>query len=283
MPSGFLLIDKPTGFTSFRALSPAKRVFHTKRVGHAGTLDQRASGLLVLATERATRLLPYIEAQEKLYSFTLHLGRLTDTLEFDGETVESDTNAARSRAQVEAALPQFLGRIAQVPPAYSAIKIEGKRASDLTLRGKTVELAPRSIEIFELSVTGESDPCTYTLLCRCSKGTYIRSLCRDLGSALGTFGSASGIRRLAIGGLRVENAVCPDALTEADLHPVTDLLPWPVVDAEEAEMERLVHGIAVPCGDAIDAETKCFVRDPGGEVRLVAQIQGEMIAPKILL
>ncbi len=187
--SGFVLLDKIAGETSFKALFPLKRVFCTKRVGHAGTLDLRASGLIIAATGRATRLLPYVEAKDKCYTFRLHLGYETDTLEWDGEVVSVDERRetrdergevechsegvilseepeARSRriqcgvpsvthADLEAVLPQFIGDIDQIPPKYCAVKIDGRRASDWMERGKQIELKPRRIHISSLKVIGE--------------------------------------------------------------------------------------------------------------------------------
>ena len=153
--SGFILLDKVAGETSFKALFPLKRVFCTKRVGHAGTLDLRASGLIIAATDRATRLLPYVEAKDKCYTFRLHLGYETDTLEWDGDVVEQDEARAVSRADLEKILPQFTGDIDQVPPRYCAVKIDGRRASDWAERGKDFEMKPRRIHIESLKVVGE--------------------------------------------------------------------------------------------------------------------------------
>ena len=194
--SGFVLLDKIAGETSFKALFPLKRVFSTKRVGHAGTLDLRASGLIIAATGRCTRLLPFIEAKDKCYSFRLHLGYETDTLEWDGEVVEQGEALALTREKLEAVLPQFTGDIEQIPPKYCAVKINGVRASDLMERGRNIELKPRKIHIGELKVIGEGEVtegcsgkefATFDLICECSKGTYIRALGRDIGRALGTY------------------------------------------------------------------------------------------------
>ena len=188
-PSGFILLDKVAGETSFKALFPLKRVFSTKRVGHAGTLDLRASGLIIAATGRATRLLPYVEAKDKCYTFRLHLGYETDTLEWDGDVVAQDERAVDVAAAasyklacprpsalecslgnsqpsqdkesvalsdaLECVLPQFTGDIDQVPPRYCAVKIDGRRASDWAERGKDFEMKPRRIHIESLKVVGE--------------------------------------------------------------------------------------------------------------------------------
>lgn len=189
--SGFVLLDKISGETSFKALFPLKRVFSTKRVGHAGTLDLRASGLIIAATGRCTRLLPFVEAKDKCYSFRLHLGYETDTLEWDGEVIAQDERAVDKalaenctltwprpladecslsdsqpsptrtcsslRATLESILPQFTGDIEQIPPKYCAVKINGVRASDLMERGRNIELKPRRIRISELKVIGEGN------------------------------------------------------------------------------------------------------------------------------
>ena len=188
--SGFVLLDKIAGETSFKALFPLKRVFSTKRVGHAGTLDLRASGLIIAATGRCTRLLPFIEAKDKCYSFRLHLGYETDTLEWDGEVVAQDERVLESTAAnytlawprsstdecslcnsqpspdkdcvalsdaLKSVLPQFTGDIEQIPPKYCAVKINGVRASDLMERGRNIELKPRKIHIGELKVIGEGE------------------------------------------------------------------------------------------------------------------------------
>ena len=206
--SGFVLLDKIAGETSFKALFPLKRVFSTKRVGHAGTLDLRASGLIIAATGRCTRLLPFVEAKDKCYSFRLHLGYETDTLEWDGEVVEQGEPVVITREDVERVLPQFTGDIEQIPPKYCAVKINGVRASDLMERGRNIELKPRKIRISELKVIGEGEVtegcsgkefATFDLICECSKGTYIRALGRDIGRALGTYACVSQIRRHQIG------------------------------------------------------------------------------------
>ena len=221
-PSGFILLDKAAGETSFKALFPLKRVFCTKRVGHAGTLDLRASGLIIAATGRATRLLPYVEAKDKCYTFRLHLGYETDTLEWDGDVVEQGAALTVSRAALEAILPQFTGDIDQVPPRYCAVKIDGRRASDWAERGKDFEMKPRRIHIESLKVVGEggiTEGCsgkefaTFDIECVCSKGTYVRALGRDIARALGTCGCVSQIRRHRIGKVSVESAVRGEDLT----------------------------------------------------------------------
>ena len=298
--SGFVLLDKIAGETSFKALFPLKRVFCTKRVGHAGTLDLRASGLIIAATGRATRLLPYIEAKDKCYTFRLHLGYETDTLEWDGEVVEQDDRSLSvTRADLEAVLPQFIGDIDQVPPNYSAVKIDGHRASDLANRGREIELKPRRIHIESLKVVGEglvTEGCTgksfasFDLECNCSKGTYIRSLGRDLARALGTCGCVSMIRRHRIGDVTVDRAVRGDALTPEHLLPVDQVLDFPVVRLNDDQVKAIRLGNWVPWRTPVEnlsttpgSEKFVFTADKDGAVIGLGVYDPGRICPKFFL
>jgi len=243
--SGFVLLDKPAGMTSFQLLSPLKKVFHTKRVGHAGTLDQEATGLMVAAVGKCTRLLERIESQTKLYSFRLHLGKETDTLELSGNMVTEDPGAVRTRSDLQAVLAPFVGLIDQMPPKYSAIKIEGRRASDLARDGEEVELKPRRIEIIRLEITSpeSNQPVdSFDLICHCSKGTYIRSLGRDLAKAMETVGAVSNIRRLAIGNLLVEQGQSIESPDSLRLILPEEILPWPHFEVTDVELAALRQG-----------------------------------------
>lgn len=331
--SGFVLLDKIAGETSFKALFPLKRVFCTKRVGHAGTLDLRASGLIIAATGRATRLLPYVEAKDKCYTFRLHLGYETDTLEWDGEVVSVDERRetrdergevechsegvilseepeARSRriqcgkpsitrAALEAVLPQFIGDIDQVPPNYCAVKINGHRASDLMNRGREIELKPRRIHIESLKIIGEglvTEGCTgkcfatFDLECNCSKGTYIRSLGRDLARALGTCGCVSMIRRHRIGEVTVDRAVRGDALTPEHLLPVDQVLDFPVVRLNDDQVKAIRLGNWVPWRTPVENlstepgfEKFIFTADKDGFVIGLGVYDPGRICPKFYL
>ena len=315
-PSGFVLLDKIAGETSFKALFPLKRVFCTKRVGHAGTLDLRASGLIIAAIGRATRLLPYIEAKDKCYTFRLHLGYETDTLEWDGEVVEQDARFDKlsdlgkspepaegpsriSREDLERVLPQFIGDIDQVPPNYCAVKINGHRASDLMNRGREIELKPRRIHIESLKVLDEgkvTDGCTgkcfatFDLECNCSKGTYIRSLGRDLARALGTCGCVSMIRRHRIGKVMVEQAVRGDALTQEHLLPLDQVLDFPVVRLNDDQVKSIRLGNWVPWRTPVEnlsAEPGCekfvFTADKDGVIIGLGIYDPGRICPKYFL
>ena len=302
-PSGFILLDKVAGETSFKALFPLKRVFCTKRVGHAGTLDLRASGLIIAATGRATRLLPYVEAKDKCYTFRLHLGYETDTLEWDGDVVEQGDSRAVNRAALEAVLPQFTGDIDQIPPRYCAVKIDGRRASDLAERGRDFELKPRRIHIESLKVVGEggvTEGCsgkefaTFDIECVCSKGTYVRALGRDIARALGTCGCVSQIRRHRIGKVSVESAVRGEDLTREHLKSVEQVLDFPVVKLDDDQMAVIRKGNWVPWREAIegvekqqgrgdDCERLVFAADANGNVLSVCRYEPGRICPKIYL
>ena len=300
--SGFVLLDKIAGETSFKALFPLKRVFSTKRVGHAGTLDLRASGLIIAATGRCTRLLPFIEAKDKCYSFRLHLGYETDTLEWDGEVVEQDERTLAGslqtrdeRTRLEAVLPQFTGDIEQVPPKYCAVKINGVRASDLMERGRNIELKPRKIHIGELKVIGEGEVtegcsgkefATFDLICECSKGTYIRALGRDIGRALGTYACVSQIRRHRIGNVTLDKAVRGEDLTRENLLPVDAVLDFPVVRLTDEQVAVIRQGNWLPWKEKVEGvgpEGHVFAANMQGEVLSLCHYEPGRIKPKFYL
>ena len=293
--SGFVLLDKIAGETSFKALFPLKRVFSTKRVGHAGTLDLRASGLIIAATGRCTRLLPFIEAKDKCYSFRLHLGYETDTLEWDGEVVEQGEALALTREKLEAVLPQFTGDIEQVPPKYCAVKINGVRASDLMERGRNIELKPRKIHIGELKVIGEGEVtegcsgkefATFDLICECSKGTYIRALGRDIGRALGTYACVSQIRRHRIGNVTLDKAVRGENLTRENLLPVDAVLDFPVVRLTDEQVAVIRQGNWFPWKEKVEGvgpEGHVFAANMQGEVLSLCFYEPGRIKPKFYL
>ena len=300
--SGFVLLDKIAGETSFKALFPLKRVFSTKRVGHAGTLDLRASGLIIAATGRCTRLLPFIEAKDKCYSFRLHLGYETDTLEWDGEVVEQDERTLAGslqtrdeRTRLEAVLPQFTGDIEQVPPKYCAVKINGVRASDLMERGRNIELKPRKIHIGELKVIGEGEVtegcsgkefATFDLICECSKGTYIRALGRDIGRALGTYACVSQIRRHRIGNVTLDKAVRGENLTRENLLPVDAVLDFPVVRLTDEQVAVIRQGNWLPWKEKVEGvgpDGHVFAANMQGEVLSLCFYEPGRIKPKFYL
>jgi tRNA pseudouridine55 synthase len=206
--SGLALLRKPEGITSFQALSPIKRVLSSGKVGHAGTLDRFANGLLIVLAGSYSRLASYVMTGEKLYRGLIAFGSETSTLDPEGEVIAEAE--APSLANLESALSKFKGSILQTPPAYSAVHVGGARAYELALRGKAPELKERRVEIFELSLLAYEGSEAYVEV-RCSSGTYIRSLARDIAVACGSRAHLSALSRLAIGPFRVESAFDPGA------------------------------------------------------------------------
>ncbi len=255
---GFLLLDKPVGVSSFQALRPLKRLFPKTKIGHAGTLDPAASGLLLVGIGVGTRLLEYLEGMTKTYRCEAIFGLASDSYDMEGEVRALDGDAAVAAENlntetVAQALSPFRGRIRQTPPAYSAIKVNGVRAYALARAGESVALESREVEILSLEMTSffpvrAGEPARAGLEMTCSKGTYVRSLVHDLGQALGCGAVTDKIRRLAIGTFRVEDAAtpAPEAPWEAllPLDQAVRHLPRAVLTAEQVPI--FLHGQAVP-------------------------------------
>ena len=203
--NGIVIVDKPQEWTSQDVTARLRRVFNTRRIGHGGTLDPMATGVLPVFVGRATRGVEFFEHAEKAYEATLLLGRTTDTEDVFGTTLE-EKEVNISESQFLAALPQFRGKIMQVPPMYSALKVNGQKLCDLARKGKEVERQPRQIEIFELTCL-EFTGTTARLRVKCSKGTYIRTLCKDIGEALGCGGCMEALRRVQAGEYTIAEAV----------------------------------------------------------------------------
>ena len=194
MPNGIIIIDKPAGWTSMDVCAKLRGIFHEKRVGHAGTLDPMATGVLPVFVGGATKAVSFAEEGQKEYIAALRLGLVTDTQDTTG-TVLEERPVSLTRADIEAVLPRFTGDIQQIPPMYSAIKINGQKLYDLARKGREVERKPRPVTIYELELGEQLGECEYALRCRCSKGTYIRTLCHDIGQALGCGGTMAALRR----------------------------------------------------------------------------------------
>ena len=212
--NGIVIVDKPEGWTSQDVTARLRGVFHTRRIGHGGTLDPMATGVLPVFVGRATRGVEFFEHAEKTYEATLLLGTTTDTEDISG-TVLENRDVHISETEFLSILPRFRGKIMQVPPMYSALKINGQKLVDLARKGKTVERQPREIEIFELECTAFSGN-TAKLRVRCSKGTYIRTLCKDMGEALGCGGCMAALRRIQAGEYTIREAVPLQVLLDAD-------------------------------------------------------------------
>lgn len=211
--NGIILVDKPCDWTSHDVVGKLRGILHERRIGHSGTLDPMATGLLVVFVGRATRAVEFAEADSKEYIAGLRLGVSTDTQDITGNTLKS-SNSLPSRAELEQALGAFKGEISQIPPMYSAIKVGGKKLYELARRGESVERKPRKITIDMLDIIGENDG-DYILDVVCSKGTYIRTLCNDIGDSLGCGGCMSSLRRVKAGAFSIEQAHTIDEIQAA--------------------------------------------------------------------
>lgn len=211
--NGIILIDKPQGWTSHDVVGKLRGILHERRIGHSGTLDPLATGLLVVFIGRATRAAEFAEADRKEYVAGLRLGMNTDTQDITGRIISKETDIP-DEPEVRIAIERFRGELEQIPPMYSAVKIGGKKLYELARKGESIERKPRHITIFGLEITGRSDN-DYILDVVCSKGTYIRTLCHDIGAALGCGGCMSSLRRTKSGVFSVDNAYTIAEIQEA--------------------------------------------------------------------
>ena len=244
--NGIVIIDKPQGWTSQDVTARLRRVFATRRIGHGGTLDPMATGVLPVFVGRATRGVEFFEHAEKTYETVLRLGLTTDTEDISG-TVLEERDAFVTGTQLEEVLGQFRGQIMQVPPMYSALKVNGQKLCDLARKGRTVERQPRPVTIHELTLLGmEAEG--IRLRVRCSKGTYIRTLCKDIGEALGCGGCMAELRRVTAGEYTIGESVPLQELLEAEdpekyLRPVDSMFrSFPAVTLTENQEKRCRNG-----------------------------------------
>jgi tRNA pseudouridine55 synthase len=243
---GWLVLDKPIGMTSTQAVGAAKRLFEAQKAGHAGTLDPLATGILPIALGEATKTVPFAVDGEKAYRFTVRFGAETDTDDAEGAVAQT-SELRPERAAILALLPDFTGAISQVPPRYSAIKVDGNRAYDLARSGEVVELEARTVVIEDLRLVDMPDADTAIFEAECGKGTYVRALARDMGRRLGCFGHVIALRRTRVGPFDESDAVGLDELEaaarEGEAALAAQLLPV------EAALEDLPE-LGVGPGDA---------------------------------
>ena len=249
MPNGILIIDKPAGWTSMDVCAKIRGILREKRVGHGGTLDPMATGVLPVFVGRATRAVEFAETGRKEYAAGLRLGLTTSTQDVTGEVLDSRPVHV-SPAELEAALEGFRGEISQIPPMYSAVKVQGKKLYELARKGKEVERKPRRITIYELELLGAESRADYRLRCQCSKGTYIRTLCHDLGQALGCGGALYSLRRTMAAGFTLADTVSIQDVQEqgeALLRPLDSLFAqYPPLTARSPGQEKRVR-----CGNPV--------------------------------
>jgi len=275
---GWLIIDKPSGMTSTDVVARVKRLLQADKVGHAGTLDPLATGILPIALGQATKTVPYAMDGAKRYRFTLRFGQDTDTDDAEGRPIAESPHRP-SNAEIEAALPAFTGLIEQVPPQYSAIKVAGERAYDLAREGQAVDLPARRVRIDRLALIARPDPDTAEFEVDCGKGAYMRALARDIAHALGTAGHVVALRRLAVGPFGLDRAISLDLLAElsdkgAALQPLlpveTALDDIPALALTLQEAARLRQGQAISLIELLGRVPQAADPD-GGLVRVVAE------------
>ncbi len=251
--AGILNVDKPAGMTSHDVVDAIRRAAGQRKVGHAGTLDPMATGVLLVCLGQATRVAEYLMAGRKHYRATIVLGTSTDTYDVEGEIIASSGPTDFSRAEIEAALACFVGCIEQVPPMYSAIKRDGRPLYELARQGQTVEREPRRVEIDQIKLLDWTPP-SFIVEVICSPGTYIRSLAHDLGQHLGSGAYLATLVRMASGQFTLEEAVSLDRLEEAFQHGQEDryllpldeaLLDWPAMIVGADDAQRVVLGQAI--------------------------------------
>ena len=283
--NGIIIIDKPQEWTSNDVVSRLRRVFNTRRIGHGGTLDPMATGVLPVFVGRATRGVEFFEHAEKVYETTIRFGLTTDTEDITGKTL-TETEVSLTEEELQKVLPRFRGEILQVPPMYSAIKVNGQKLYDLARKGREVERQPRPITIHELQLlefTGNEA----RLRVRCSKGTYIRTLCKDVGEALGYGGCMAALRRVQAGEYTLEGSIPLRQLldiseagedVEAMLRPVDTMFASHAklkLNEKQARLVKNGNAFSSDCADGIyrvyapDGEFLALCRAEGGKVSTI--------------
>lgn len=271
--SGVLVVDKPVGMTSHDVVQVIRKGTNIRRAGHTGTLDPRASGVLIILIGPAVRLSEYVSASDKRYQAVITLGKTTDTYDEDGkQTSTAPVNITEE--QFERELKTFIGDIEQVPPPYSAVKVQGRKAYEMAREGEEVDLAPRIISVYSLELL-EWAPPEVVIDIFCSSGTYVRSLANDLGERLGCGATLTGLRRTKSGKFTLRDAVPLRKLTEAFtngtwyqyLIPAAEALSdWPAIELNSEQLDAVRHGNRVPVTEAV-----------GNKARGISE-QGELVA-----
>jgi tRNA pseudouridine55 synthase len=277
---GWLCLDKPAGMTSTAAVTRVRRITRARKVGHGGTLDPLATGVLPIALGEATKTVAYAMEGRKHYRFTARLGEARTTDDAEGEIV-ARSERRPSTAEIEAALPGFVGLIEQVPPRFAAVKVEGERAYDLARRGEAVQLAPRTVQVDRFDLVERPDPDHATFELVCGRGTYVRALVRDLGDGLGCLGHVLALRRLRVGPFRIEDAISlealeqlitDDALPQALLAVGAALGDLPSLSLTQPQVDRL------RAGQTIRVAPGLLVGEPEADATVRAMAAGRMVA-----
>jgi tRNA pseudouridine55 synthase len=289
---GVLNINKPPGMTSHDVVLRVRRILKEKRIGHTGTLDPLATGVLVLCVGKATRIAQYLEAGEKEYRAIMRLGVTTDTLDAEGRVLETRPHTHPDREKIIEVMRQFTGSIMQQPPAYSAVKVSGVPSYKLARAGKAGPLASRPVTIFTLELTSYEHPLVgFTV--RCSKGVYVRTLCADMGETLGMGAHLTSLVRTCSGGFSLDRAITLDALAEtvaagdqeqALISIDEALADFPAVLLNEQESLRVMHGNQISCPEKLANSAKDRVRLHDSMTRLIAiaRVDAGVIKPELV-
>lgn len=284
---GILVINKPKGMTSRRAVDVVARLVKPAKAGHAGTLDPMATGVLVICIGKATRLIGYVQEQAKTYNAGFRLGETSDTDDATGNISEHGVETIPELAAIESGLNKFFGRIQQVPPKFSAVHVDGQRAYKLARKGEKVALKSREVEVHRIGLQRYEFP-ELDVRIECGSGTYIRSIGRDLGEQLGCGALMSQLCRTAIGPFRMEDAVSPDDLSSDNLAdlllpPLQAVAHRPLVTCTETDLNDLSHGRRFPLrAQPPTVGEPVIVVTPSGELAAIAEIvdDGLRLAPR---
>lgn len=281
---GIVLIDKPLGLTSHDVISRLRKRFDTKRVGHAGTLDPLATGLLVVAIGPATRFLQYLPLEPKVYEAKIHFGIETNTQDAEGVVVADLPAPVDLAAEFARVLPQFRGLIQQVPPMFSAVKKDGKPLYAYARKGDEVERDARTVHIGEVETLAVGDA-TMDVRVSCSGGTYMRTWAHDIGKAIGCGAHLAGLRRTQVGRFSLEEAMSLDSVSPSDLIPLAEALPpVPLVHLSESQVAAIRNGQAVGVGRlGTPPERAVGLLDPAGDVIGMARAEGPVLQPECVI
>jgi tRNA pseudouridine55 synthase len=289
---GVLNLNKPAGMTSHDVVQRARFLLKEKRIGHTGTLDPLATGVLVLCAGKATRIAQYLEAGEKEYRAIMRLGVTTDTLDADGRVLETRSYTPPDRQAIIAAFQDLIGTIMQQPPVYSAVKIGGVPSYRLAREGRAKPLEPRSVKISSIELLAYDDPFV-SIAVTCSKGVYIRSLCAEIGNTLGMGAHLTGLERTRSGRFRMEQAITLQELADlaaagkaaqAVIPIDAALADFSSVSVSETETSRVLHGNQIPCPTSFACHDGDFIKlhSPSGTLLAIARIVSGVIKPDLV-
>lgn len=244
MKDGILVIDKPQNFTSHDVVARVRKIIGTKKVGHTGTLDPMATGVLVVCVGAATKLVEHFTSKDKIYEATIKLGIKTDTADITGKIIEEKTIPLLEEQFVNEVCQKMIGKQKQIPPMYSSIKVNGMKLYEYARKGIEVKVEPREIEIFAIdNIKLSGEEISYCV--HCSKGTYVRTLCETIAENLGTCGTMSSLRRIKTGEFSIEQAVSLEEISEEKIIPMEKLFDKKII--LEKDLEKLLNGMTLPC------------------------------------